>query len=67
MAVYLNENEENLRNEELKKYDEEIQRQIDEDNVNARARRKKQDKVFQKFLLTAILVVIILMVITWAR
>ncbi len=67
MAVYLNENEENLRNEELKKYDEEIQRQIDEYNVNARARRKKQDKAFQKFLLTALLVVIVFLVITWAR
>ena len=67
MAVYLNENEENLRNEELRKYDEEVQRQIDEENVNAKARRKKQDKLFQKFLLLVLIAFIVFMVVTWAR
>ena len=67
MSVYLNENEEMIRNEEIKKYDEEVQRQIDEANINAKARRKKQDKAFQKFLWIAALAVVILLVITWAR
>jgi len=67
MAVYLDEKEEESRREELKEYEQKIAEQINEDRLNAKARRKKQDKVFQKILLTTALAIIVAMVITWAR
>ncbi|MCR5684196.1 MAG: hypothetical protein K6G81_02080 [Lachnospiraceae bacterium] len=67
MAVYLDENEESKRRSELEQYDREIQAGIDESNVNARARRKQQDKLFQKGLITMFVIVFIVLAIMWAR
>jgi len=67
MAVYLDENEEAKRRSELEEYDREVQADIDEANINARARRKHQDKIFQRGLITAFVIVIAVLVIIWAR
>ena len=67
MAVYLNEDEEQKRWEEAKAYAEQRQAQIDEERVNGRAKRQKQDKVFQKIVITVFAIILIVLVISWAR
>ena len=67
MAAYLNDDEEQRRWEEAKKYADEREAQIEIDRVNGKARRQKQDKLFQKVILTAFAIVLILLVISWAR
>lgn len=67
MATYLNDDEEQKRWEEAKKYADEREVEIEEDRVNGKARRQKQDKLFQKVILTAFAIVLILLVISWAR
>lgn len=67
MATYLNDDEEQKRWEEAKKYADEREAEIEEDRVNGKARRQKQDKLFQKVILTAFAIVLILLVISWAR
>ena len=67
MATYLNDDEEQKRWEEAKKYADEREAEIEEDRVNGKARRQKQDKLFQKVILIAFAIVLILLVISWAR
>ena len=67
MSVYLDEKEEKSLKEELEAYDRERQDAIDEERVNAKARRQKQDKLFRKVLFTAFAIVLVMLVISWAR
>ena len=67
MAEFINKDEEQRRWEEAKKYADERQAQIDEERVNGRAKRQRQDKLFQKAVLFVFAVVLILLVISWAR
>ena len=67
MAVYLNENEEKKRLEELEEYSREKQAKIDEDRINGKAKRNKQDKIFQKIVLLVFVVILVMLVISWAR
>ena len=67
MSVYLDEKEEKNLKEELEAYDRERQDAIDEESVNAKARRQKQDKLFREVLFTAFAIVLVMLVISWAR
>ena len=67
MAVYLNENEEKKRLEELEEYSREKQAQIDEDRINGKAKRNKQDKIFQKIVLLVFAIILVMLVISWVR
>ena len=67
MAVYLNEKEEEQRLKELEEYSRETQAKIEEDRINGKARRKKQDKIFQKIVLVVFAAVLIMLIISWAR
>ncbi|MCR5331146.1 MAG: hypothetical protein K6E62_08155 [Lachnospiraceae bacterium] len=67
MAVYLNEKEEEQRLKELEEYSRETQAKIEEDRINGKARRKKQDKIFQKIVLIVFAAVLIMLIISWAR
>lgn len=67
MAVYLNEKEEEQRLKELEEYSRETQAKIEEERINGKARRKKQDKIFQKIVLVVFAAVLIMLIISWAR
>ena len=67
MAVYLDEKEEAKRREELEEYDRTVQESIDTEKINARAKRMKQDRIFQKLLFLTFAAVLIFLVISWWR
>ena len=67
MAVYLDDNEEAKRRSEIEEYDRETRAKIEEENTNAKARRKKQDKLFQRGLIAAFAIVFAVLAILWAR
>ncbi|MBO4414414.1 MAG: hypothetical protein J5824_00360 [Lachnospiraceae bacterium] len=67
MAEFLNSDEEQRRWEEAKRYADERQAQIDEERTNGKAKRQKQDKIFQKGVMLVFAIVLILLVISWAR
>ena len=67
MAVYLDENEEQKRMKELEEYSRETQAKIEEDRINGKARRNKQDKIFQKIVLLVFAIILVMLVISWAR
>ena len=78
MAEFLNSDEEQRRWEEARQYaDEYIMSMnqrimnrplvIEEERINGKAKRQKQDKLFQKAVILVFAVVLILLVISWAR
>ncbi|MCR5325114.1 MAG: hypothetical protein K6E85_17800 [Lachnospiraceae bacterium] len=67
MAVYLDKNEEEKRWEEAKEYADKREAEIEEARINGKARRQKQDKLFQKGVILVFAIVLILLVISWAR
>ncbi len=67
MAEFLNSDEEQRRWEEARQYADERQAQIEEERINGKAKRQKQDKLFQKAVILVFAVVLILLVISWAR
>ena len=67
MAEFLNSDEEQRRWDEAKRYADERQAQIDEERTNGKAKRQKQDKIFQKGVMLVFAIVLILLVISWAR
>ena len=66
MAVYLDETEEARRRAELEEFDRERQEKIEEARINGKAKRKRQDKIFQKLLILVIVAVVVYLVIDWA-
>ena len=67
MAVYLNEDEEARRKEELEEYSRTKQEEIDTERINSREKRMKQDRIFQKILFLTFAAVLIFLVISWWR
>ncbi|MBR4724217.1 MAG: hypothetical protein IK071_00360 [Lachnospiraceae bacterium] len=67
MAVYLNEEEEARRKEELEEYSRTKQEEIDIERINSREKRMKQDRIFQKILFLTFAAVLIFLVISWWR
>ncbi|MCR5767609.1 MAG: hypothetical protein K6G45_03855 [Lachnospiraceae bacterium] len=67
MAVYLNEEEEARRKEELEEYSRTKQEEIDTERINSREKRMKQDRIFQKILFLTFAAVLIFLVISWWR
>ena len=67
MAVYLNEDEEARRKEELEEYSRAKQEEIDTERINSREKRMKQDRIFQKILFLTFAAVLIFLVISWWR
>ena len=67
MAVYLSENDEAKKNQEIEDFKREREAEIEEARINGKARRVRQDKFFQKCLMIVILIILIMLVISWAR